>query len=81
MCGTYKVSNRVWTEKPADPSPTPWNHNTWGFFCDTCMMFFDLVEQGKVITTVDEAGECWASYEHKACGEPARYIGYDHAKQ
>jgi hypothetical protein len=45
------------------------------------MMFFDLVEQGKVITTVDEAGECWASYEHKACGEPARYIGYDHAKQ
>lgn len=75
MCGGYKVSNRVWTEKPADPSPTPWNWSTWGFFCDHCMMFFDLLEQGKVNVYDDNT----SSYEHKACGQPARYIGYDHA--
>lgn len=79
-CGPYRVSNRVWAEKPVDPSPTPWNFHTWGFFCDNCMRFFDLTEDGKVITSVDKDGECWASYEHK-CGQSARYITYDRTKQ
>ena len=62
--------------KPIDPSPTPWNHNTWGFYCDTCEKFFDLVRDGKVITYED----CTHTYEHK-CGQSARYIGYDRSKQ
>jgi hypothetical protein len=61
---------------PADPSPTPWDFSTWGFYCDTCEGFFDLVRDGKVVTYDDNT----CSYEHKACGQPARYIGYDHEK-
>lgn len=57
--------------KPIDPSPTPWDHSTWGFYCDTCDCFFDLLTDGKV--TLPEMGICvrW----HK-CGAEARYIGY-----
>jgi hypothetical protein len=60
--------------KPIDPSPTPWDHSTWGFYCDTCEKFFDLLKDGAV--RLPEPGIC--SYEHKPCGQPARYIGYDH---
>jgi len=75
MCGgSFSVSNRVWTERPTDPSPTPWNFNTWGFFCDHCMMFFDLVRDGRVET---QEGNTCTRY-HK-CGAEARYIGYDHS--
>ncbi len=59
--------------KPIDPSPTPWDHSTWGFYCDFCEKFFDLLRDGKVLT--HKGNTC--SYEHK-CGQPARYIGYDH---
>jgi hypothetical protein len=80
MCGSGKRVYRRLTEVPVDPSPTPWNHDTWGFFCDNCMTFFDLMESGKVVThEPDENGEYWHHYEHK-CGEEARYIGYDHSK-
>jgi hypothetical protein len=58
--------------KPIDPSPTPQDRNTWGFYCDTCDKFFDLVTGGKV--WINDGG--YFSYEHKACGQPARYIGY-----
>lgn len=57
---------------PVDPSPTPWNFNTWGFFCDFCMTFFDLVMDGDVLTFEDNT----CSYQHTACGQIARYIGY-----
>ena len=60
--------------KPIDPSPTPWDHSTWGFYCDTCDVFFDLMNDGKVIV----ADDCTTTYEHKPCGQQARYIGYDH---
>jgi hypothetical protein len=63
--------------KPIDPSPTPWDHGTWGFYCDTCDVFFDLVMQGEVKTYDDNTCDYW----HKACGHQARYIGYDHEKQ
>lgn len=80
MCGgPRKVSERVWAEMPPDPSPTPWNFNTWGFFCDRCMHFFDLVENGRV-TTFEKDGEGYAVYWHK-CGQQARYIGYERTKQ
>jgi hypothetical protein len=76
MCGGVgHRSYRRLATLPIDPSPTPWDFNTWGFFCDNCMTFFDLLQHGKVLTFMDEDGECWASYEHK-CGQPARYIGY-----
>lgn len=79
MCGgRYKVSNRVWVEKPVDPSPTPWNHSTWGFFCDHCMMFFDLQLDGKVVTHEGNPGDYFATFYHK-CGAESRYIGYDHS--
>lgn len=56
---------------PIDPSPTPWDFSTWGFYCDTCERFFDLVKDGKVILYEDTT----CSYEH-SCRNPARYIGY-----
>jgi hypothetical protein len=61
--------------KPIDPSPTPWDFSTWGFYCDTCEKFFDLPEKGKVLTYDDNT----CSYLHD-CGNPARFIGYDHSK-
>jgi hypothetical protein len=63
--------------KPIDPSPTPWDFGTWGFYCDVCEKFFDLVRDGRVAT--HEKNLC--SYWHKPCGQPARYIGYDHSRQ
>ena len=75
------------THKPLDPSPTPWDHKTWGFYCDACQKFFDLVRDGKVLThenvisrvlpdgTTEDGTEYLVSYEHW-CGAPARYIGY-----
>jgi len=62
--------------RPVDQSPTPWNFSTWGFYCDACEVFFDLVMQGEV--KLPEPGIC--TYWHKACGQPARYIGYDHSR-
>src|SRR6266404_3759683 len=62
--------------KPVDPSPTPWDYSTWGFYCDTCEKFFDLVFEGRVL--LHEGGYC--SHEHKVCGQPTRYIGYDRSK-
>ena len=61
--------------KPIDPSPTPWNHSTWGFYCDHCEKFFPLNWDGKVL--VDDSS-C-LSYTHNICGQRARYIGYDHS--
>ena len=80
MCGSGSRTYRRLATTPTDPSPTPWNFNTWGFFCDSCMMFFDLIRDGKVILyPEDENGDCGCSYEHK-CGAGARYIGYDHSQ-
>lgn len=59
--------------KPIDPSPTPWDSNTWGYYCDTCEKFFDLLEDGQVKTY----GDCTCDYWHKPCGQQARYITYD----
>jgi hypothetical protein len=72
MCGprSYRTYRRLATV-PADPSPTPWDFNTWGFFCDACMTFFDLLQDGKVILH----GDATCHHEHK-CGQAARYIGY-----
>jgi hypothetical protein len=67
------AERREITAVPADPSPTPWDHSTWGFYCDTCKKFFNLVRDGKVI--LHDGG--YSSYQH-SCGNPARYIGYDH---
>lgn len=78
MCGGRRTYHRL-TEVPADPSPTPWNFNTWGFFCDACMTFFDLLDDGKV-RTFEQDGECYGDYWHK-CGARARYIGYDRFPQ
>jgi hypothetical protein len=74
MCGRWYISDKHWETKPIDPSPTPWDHNTWGYYCDTCDVFFDLSSQGKVIVYEN----CTSSYQHKACGQAARFIGYDH---
>jgi hypothetical protein len=60
--------------KPLDPSPTPWDRSTWGFYCDACDSFFDLVMLGEV--RLPKPGIC--TYWHKACNQQARYIGYDH---
>lgn len=57
--------------KPQDPSPTPWDFSTWGFYCDSCRKFFDLVADGKV-----EGNQNGHTYRHN-CGNEARYIGYD----
>jgi hypothetical protein len=62
---------RLESIKPQDPSPTPWDFSTWGFYCDTCGKFFDLVAAGKV-----EGDENGHIYRH-SCGSVARYIGYD----
>ena len=61
---------------PIDPSPTPWDFSTWGFYCDECRTFFDLVTQGRVETVPGNL--CgYSTYWHKACNKQARYIGYD----
>jgi hypothetical protein len=60
---------------PEDPSPTPWNFSTWGFYCDACERFFDLVRDGRV-----ETHEGNACVHYHSCGAEARYIGYDHSK-
>lgn len=75
MCGGRRAYHKL-AEKPVDPSPTPWNFNTWGFFCDACMIFFDLLEDGKVVMHDSNA---LSSY-HK-CGAQARYIGYDREEE
>jgi hypothetical protein len=62
--------------KPIDPSPTPWDFGTWGFYCDACEKFFDLVRDGKVVTR-----EGNTSTRYHKCGAEARHIGYDHSKQ
>jgi hypothetical protein len=56
---------------PKDPSPTPHDHSTWGFYCDACKKFFDLVRDGKVVT--HEGNTCT---RYHSCGAEARYIGY-----
>ena len=61
--------------KPIDPSPTPWDYSTWGFYCDNCGIFFDLVTQGRVETVPGNL--CgYSTYWHKTCNKEARYIGY-----
>ena len=73
--------------KPADPSPTPWDFSTWGFYCDACEKFFELWEEGMV--RAEEGNTCsyvhmgpagWRHLEKLPCGQKARYIGYDHDK-
>lgn len=67
--------------KPIDPSPTPWDHSTWGFYCDTCEKFFQLCWDGSVVpigTDPDDPNTVIIKYVHNACGQDARYIGYDH---
>jgi hypothetical protein len=56
---------------PPNPSPTPWDSSTWGWYCDTCRKFFDSKELKAIPTS-----EGWIIYEHKTCGQPARYITY-----
>lgn len=62
--------------KPIEPSPTPWDFSTWGFYCDDCEAFFDLQKEGSVL--MQDGNTC--TYQHK-CGHPARYIGYDRNQQ
>ena len=75
----YDVGGSQWklpkAAKPPDPSPTPWDFNTWGFYCDACEKFFDLVANGKVVMR-----EGNTSTPYHGCGAEARYIGYDHNK-
>lgn len=56
---------------PRNPSPTPWDFSTWGWYCDTCHRFFDSAELG-----VANDYDGYIAYGHKACESPARYIGY-----
>ena len=58
--------------KPVDPSPTPWNFDTWGYYCDNCEGFFDSSD---LKVQVHEGNTC--TYVHTKCGKNARYIGYD----
>jgi hypothetical protein len=79
MCGGQSRRRyRIWAEMPPDPSPTPWDFNTWGHFCERCMRFFDLLEDGKV-TTFQKDGEGYGVAWHK-CGQQSRYITYDREK-
>lgn len=73
-CERCEISRRI-LAKPIDPSPTPWDHSTWGFYCDTCERFIDLLDEGRVET--DNVDKTIARY-HKECGGEIRYIGYDH---
>ena len=59
-------------QTPLDPSPTPWDYTTWGFYCDACKTFFDVVIDGSV-----DALTMWPFHK---CGAKARYIGYDHSR-
>jgi hypothetical protein len=52
---------------PGDPN----NRSTWGFWCDSCEKFFDLVMDGKVVT--HEGNYC--TRYHK-CGAEATYVPY-----
>jgi len=61
---------------PKDPSPTPWDFSTWGFYCDACAKFFDLIRDGHVITHDDNT----CNHFHN-CGAEARYIGYCRSKE
>ena len=70
--GDFKILAAAVPEaSPRDPSPTPWDFSTWGFYCDACKVFFDLVKDGRVET---HPGNICTRY-HK-CGKEARYIGY-----
>lgn len=57
---------------PRDPSPTPWDFSTWGFYCDKCHKFFESEQLHPVLM-----GGGYISYEHKVCQGPARYITYE----
>lgn len=46
--------------------------NTWGFYCDACRKFFDLVRDRRVMT--HEGNTCT---RYHSCGAEARYIGYE----
>lgn len=61
--------------KPIDPSPTPWDHSTWGFYCDYCERFFDILKESIVIY---RKRKIEATH---TCGNSYRYISYDHSKQ
>jgi len=46
---------------------------TWGFYCDSCERFFDLVTDGYVTTYTD------GTYKRfHACGFPCRYISHNY---
>jgi hypothetical protein len=63
--------DNVKKSKPDNPSPTPWDFSTWGFYCDSCERFFESNDLKPVLL---EGG--YISYEHKVCDGPARYIAY-----
>ena len=56
---------------PLDPSPTPHDFRTWGFYCDYCARFFES-EELCVITNADNT----SANTHKLCGAISRYISY-----
>lgn len=58
--------------KQTDLSPTPWDSSTWGYYCDRCEKFFDLVTEGYVLADAKD----YVSYRHGECDQQARYIGY-----
>jgi hypothetical protein len=53
------------------PSKTPWDFNTWGFYCSVCKTFFDLCKDGTV-----EVCDDGAFFLYHKCGIKAHYIGY-----
>lgn len=66
-------SNGMNKTKISDDSTnlTQEDFSTWGFYCDSCKVFFDIQIDGAVHSSVDGI-----SYSHK-CGSGARYISYD----
>jgi hypothetical protein len=45
--------------------------NFWGFYCDHCETFFDLVSDGRIVLLSGGF-----TYYHALCESEARYIGY-----
>jgi len=57
---------------PPDPSPTPWDFSTWGYYCKDCVKFIDVYSEcGMGI------GDSGLRVVHKHCGKEATYIGFD----
>lgn len=61
--------------KQPKPSQTPWDFDTWGWWCCVCEKFFDLPSAG----TIETFKGGTVSYKHK-CGGYATYVSYNRNK-